>query len=82
MFENEYEPDNLLQSFWDITNSGSCLCTMRESCGWCDYGASKRRDEINKKILQQAKDSGYQIYLDCGRNKVNYEYVSKTFNLN
>ena len=81
MFDNEYEPDNILQSFWDITTSGGCLCTMRESCGWCDYSASRRRKEIETKILQEAKDKGYQIYLNKGRSKIDFEYVTKTYKL-
>lgn len=82
---NEYEPDNILQSLWDMTTRGGCLCTMRESCSWCDYSASQQRKEIEKKLLQQAKDVGYQLYLNgwhpSSIKPVDYEYVTKTYGL-
>lgn len=81
MFSNDYEPDNILQSFWDITTTGGCLCTMRESCSWCDYYASQRRKELETKILQEAKDKGYQLYLRKGAAKIDFEYVTKTYKL-
>ena len=81
MFENEYEPDSILQAMWDLNNSGGCLCTMRESCGWCDYDSIRHRKEVDTKILQLSKDSGYQLYLSNGKKKVDFEYVTKTYDL-
>lgn len=83
---NEYEPENLLQSVWDMTTTGGCLCTMRESCSWCDSAAYEQRKRVEKKILQEAKNIGYQIYLKSGwpdyvRKPIDYEYVTKTYDL-
>lgn len=80
MFDNDYEKENPLQMLWDTTE-GSCLCGRFESCAYCNGSLRP----IKKQVLQMAKDQGYQIYYKISTNqklnKIDYEYVTKTFNL-
>jgi hypothetical protein len=54
-----------LQSEWDSL-CGGCLCTMRESCSWCDHDAGERRNERKKEIAQLASACNITIYRNQG----------------
>lgn len=45
---------------WESTDSGGCLCTMRESCSVCsNYEQRRKQQNLIKEI---ARAQGYQLY--------------------
>ena len=78
-FDNQFEPDNFLQKMYTTCMSGGCLCTMRESCTWCDEYSRQRRDTQSKDIIKEAFKQKYQLYHKGWMTQeyfpLDYEYI-------